>query len=381
MAPAEQSGSGEPAQQQTQQQQQKRKNASSTVPKDKRELKILMLHGYTQSGPLLEAKTKALAKMLVKALGPAPFNLHPTFVCPTAPHNLRPSDIPGYVPSESASEEDDDAPSDNWAWWRKDAATGLYRGFEAGMQRVASAVLAAGGVDGVVGFSQGGALAALVAAALEQSPSPRWPPPDTPSPSSSLSSSSSSSPAAAAADWSWLPALRAANRHRPLRFCVVYSGFWAPVPGLQWLYGGHHTDNMDNANANTNARPLATPSLHFLGALDTVVDEGRSRALVDRWGGKGDKGDGNGNGGGAADVLVHPGGHYVPVAREWATALAAWLRPRCEGLGDEQQEEERGEGEEGGEGQGQGQGQGKESTAAAAAAAGGAMGAGPKESL
>ncbi|KAI1641530.1 serine hydrolase-domain-containing protein [Biscogniauxia mediterranea] len=275
----------------------------TAIPKGKREIKILMLHGYTQSGPLFSSKTKALAKLLTKALGPAPLNLHPTLIYPTAPHRLRLSDIPGYVPPSSGVDgddgNDDDEASDNWGWFRKDEATGAYRGFEAGMHAIADAVRASGGpVDGVLGFSQGGAMAALVAAALEH-PYRSPPPPPSPSPSSSSSSAPSSSSSASAADYSWVSALREANGGRALRFCVVYSGFYAPHGGFRWLY---------------EDPPLATPSLHFLGGLDTVVDEARSRGLVER----------------CRDpvVLVHPGGHYVPVAKDWVVPLVGWLRQR-----------------------------------------------------
>ncbi|KAI1204892.1 serine hydrolase FSH [Annulohypoxylon truncatum] len=252
------------------------------IPKGKTELKILMLHGYTQSGPLFSSKTKALSKLLTKALSPAPYNLHPTLIFPTAPHRLRPSDIPGYTPSDGAegAEAEEDDESDNWAWFRKDEATGTYLGFEAGMRAVATAIADAGGVDGVCGFSQGGAVAALVASALEK---PHREPAPSPSPET---------------DTSWLPLLRAANNDAPLKFCVVYSGFYAPPPTLGWLY----------------APPIATPTLHFLGSLDTVVEESRSQGLVDR----------------CVDptVVVHPGGHYVPVAKDWVLVLAGWLRKR-----------------------------------------------------
>ncbi|KAI2634989.1 serine hydrolase FSH [Hypomontagnella submonticulosa] len=258
------------------------------IPKGKTETKILMLHGYTQSGPLFSSKTKALAKLLTKALGPAPFNLHPTLIYPTAPHRLRPSDIPGYVPPDSTDggEEEEEEESDNWAWFRKDEATGAYRGFAAGMQHIASTIADAGGVDGVCGFSQGGATAALVAAALEH-------PYRSPPPASSSSSSDEEGE-----DWSWVSALRAANKERPLKYCVIYSGFYAPPGALQWLYTPR----------------IATPTLHFLGSLDTVVEDGRSQGLVDR----------------CVDptVVVHPGGHYVPVAKDWVMVLVGWLRQR-----------------------------------------------------
>ncbi|KAI2604842.1 serine hydrolase FSH [Hypoxylon fragiforme] len=251
----------------------------TTIPKGKTPLKILMLHGYTQSGALFSSKTKALSKLLLKGLSPPPYNRHPVLIYPTAPLRLRASDIPGYDVTTAAADEEE-AESDSWAWFRKDEATGTYSGFEAGMSAIAAAVADAGGVDGVCGFSQGGASAALVAAALEH-------PYRSPSPSSE--------------DPAWLTALRAANHHRPLSFCVVYSGFFAPpATNLSWLY----------------TPPISTPTLHFLGSLDTVVEESRSTGLVERCV--------------EPRVVVHPGGHYVPVAKEWAMALVGWLRERCQ---------------------------------------------------
>jgi predicted esterase len=145
------------------------------------------------------------------------------------------------------------------------------------MERIAASVREAGGVDGVIGFSQGGCMAALVTSALEE---PHHEPPS----SSSLA---------------WLEDLRQANHNRPLKFCVNYSGFYAPPStGLQWLY----------------EPVIATPTIHFLGSLDTVVEEKRSRALIER----------------CRDpvVLTHPGGHYVPVARDWVMPLVGWLKQR-----------------------------------------------------
>ncbi|KAK8852312.1 serine hydrolase FSH [Apiospora arundinis] len=250
----------------------------------KRELKILMLHGYTQSGPLFKNKTGALNKLLNKTLSPPPYNYTVSLVYPTGPHNLRPADIPGYQPPEGGDAEvDDGAPSDNWGWFRREDATGKYRGFGEGMHRIAETIREAGGVDGVLGFSQGGAQAALVAAALE--------------------SERRSLPEALAGEDSWASALRAANGGRALRFCIVYSGFVARDEELQWL----------------NEGGMATPSLHFLGGLDTVVDETRSRGLVEACGPEGQDG-------GKAKVLVHPGGHYVPVSKEWTMPVVGFLR-------------------------------------------------------
>ncbi|KAI0419684.1 serine hydrolase FSH [Xylaria grammica] len=259
------------------------------IPKGKKELKLLMLHGYTQSGPLFSAKTKALNKLLIKALGPAPLNLHPTLIFPTGPHRLRPSDIPGYSPPEDGSEEVDEDDLDNWTWFRRDEASNQYRGIEAGFHAIARAIRDAGGVDGVIGFSQGGCMAGLVTAALEH-----------PHRSPHADSSSSSI--------SWVQELRAANNEQPVKFGVIYSGFRATPADLQWLY----------------EPAIATPTLHFLGGLDTVVEEKRSQALIER----------------CRDpvVVTHPGGHYVPVARDWAMHLIGWLRQRCLEAADESKE-------------------------------------------
>lgn len=242
----------------------------------KRDVKILMLHGYTQSGPLFRAKTRALEKMLQKSL--APFHLAPTMIYPTGPNRLRPRDMPGFEPPEDgAAENDEDDTSDSWAWWRRDDATGEYRFLKEGMNRLAETIKEAGGVDGVVGFSQGGAASGIVAAALEKDRT-----------------------APAGDEWSWVEALRAANGHKPLRFAVIYSGFFAPPENLGWLY----------------EPKIKTPTLHFIGGLDTVVDETRTRALVDRCI--------------EPIALTHPGGHYVPINKEWVMPLVSFVKTQSE---------------------------------------------------
>lgn len=137
---------------------------------------------------------------------------------------------------------------------------------------------ARGAVDGVVGFSQGGAVAGVLASALE---------------------------GAREGEAEWAGVLREANGGRPLRFAVVYSGFFAVPEDLRWVYEPR----------------VRTPTLHFIGSLDTVVDEGRGRGLVAR----------------CEDpvVVVHPGGHYVPVSKEWVTPLVGFVRRWCEDDADE----------------------------------------------
>ncbi|KAI1810813.1 hypothetical protein GGS20DRAFT_579558 [Poronia punctata] len=244
---------------------------ASNIPKGKREVKILMVHGYMQSASIFSAKTKALHKILTQTLPTLHFNL----IFPSGPHRLRYSDIPDYTPPEGVEEED----LDKWAWYRANDATGEYRGLEAGMQTIASTIRDAGGVDGVMGFSQGGCMAALIAGAMEE---PRHEPPDQ-------------------QHRAWMDELRAANNGRPLKFCVVYSGFRArPEAGLDWLYEPR----------------IVTPNIHFIGALEEERIEVGSQRLIDV----------------SKDPSVHrhPGGHFVPCSRMWVMQLAAFLKVHCE---------------------------------------------------
>lgn len=132
-------------------------------------------------------------------------------------------------------------------------------------------------IDGVVGFSQGGCMAAMLASAME-------------------AVDGDQRQAGAKEDEGWVRAVRDANRGRPLKFAVIYSGFYAAPAALRWLY----------------EPKVKTPTLHFLGSLDTVVDESRSHGLAERCE--------------DAAVVVHPGGHYVPVSKEWVMPLAGFVK-------------------------------------------------------
>lgn len=230
-----------------------------------------------------------MSKMIAKALP----NINATRIYPTGPHKLQPADIPGFQPRHDDGADESAAPAelDAHGWFLHDESpAGPLRGLEAGMRAVADAIEEAGGVDGVLGFSQGGAVGALVAAALEA---------DRPLPAEDED----------AAQHGWVQRLREANGARPLRFCIVYSGFVArPGAQLEWLYGGSG---------------IKTPSCHFFGSMDTVVEEPRCRALAERFV--------------DPDEIVHPGGHHVPVRKEWVAPLLGFLKKVVERDGHAEQ--------------------------------------------
>ncbi|KAF8436150.1 serine hydrolase FSH [Terfezia claveryi] len=242
-----------------------------------RPIKILMLHGYTQSGPLFHAKTKALEKHLQKslaALGGV------QLVYPTGPIQLRIDDLPTWnstttttpaylatapppsaeLPNEggdtqylsgtpvtmsgtvSPSEQSVTASEEGgeyFAWWRKNEALETYTGLPSPcFDYLYDFISKQGPFDGVIGFSQGAAAGGILASLLEPV---RRSPPGLPS------------------DWPRPP-----EGQPQLAFAVCYSGFRAPYKQYDFIY----------------EPKIETPVMHFIGNLDTVVDEERNLALV-----------------------------------------------------------------------------------------------------
>lgn len=179
--------------------------------------------------------------------------------------------------------EDDEIEA--YAWWRRNDATGEYFGLDAGLQVIADAITANGGIDAVIGFSQGGCFAAIVASLLD----------------SCRPAAFKERQASGGIPYPESFAKLVENGQKPLKFCVSYAGFWAPPP----QYGAFYEPK------------IQTPTLHVIGSLDTVVEEDRTQGLVDRTEKK--------------EILVHPGGHFVPVGKEWVGALISYVRRMLEG--------------------------------------------------
>lgn len=270
-------------------------STNSTTP---RPLRILMIHGYTQSGPLFRAKVRALEKHLEKAFPAAPKPGHlahypggVSFSYPTGPIQLLPSQIPGFDVAAAQGDE-----TDAWAWWRaSDSEPKVYEGMEKGIARVAEMLVAEGPFDGVVGFSQGGAFAGLLASLLETGRLEAFKKAEEqggmPFPDSLLKKDENGNQVVV---------------HPPLKFAVSYSGFGI---SYQPLYRAFYVPKIE------------TPLLHFLGSVDTVVSEERSTRLIDACV------TGRGSEGAVPRVVTHPGGHFVPASnKQYAGALIAFIR-------------------------------------------------------
>ena len=261
--------------------------------------------GYTQSGPLFHSKTRALEKHLHRTLAGV------EFVYPTAPLKLHPADFPGpsssITTTISSSLKDNGGMSkpgdggsgpeelDAWGWWRRDDVTGLYTDLETGLNALALVLRTQGPFDGVLGFSQGAAAAVMLASLLETGRPRVFT--DSAKGGGMEYPASFLAPSSAATEEENKPLI-----HPPLKFAIAYSGFIAPHPMYSSFY---HP-------------PIRTPALHFIGSLDSVVDEGRSLRLVE-----------------ACDptemkegemVVYHPGGHFVPTQKRFLDVLVGFLR-------------------------------------------------------
>jgi predicted esterase len=243
-------------------------------------VKILMLHGYTQNGPLFRAKTRVLEKRLQKAFPSV------SLAYPTGQIQLKPSDVPGFDGNPTESTE-------AYGWWRKrdDSDPPEYVGIEDAFDEVAKVLKAEGPFDGVIGFSQGACFAAVVASLLEGDIRRK-----------AFEEAQSKSQHAIA-----YPKSFADLDHPPLKFGIVYSGFIPPGSRYEAFYNP----------------PIQTPLCHFIGSLDSVVEEARTQKLVDAAGGN-DR----------TQVIVHPGGHFVPTSKQYLDIAAGFveqsMRPRSE---------------------------------------------------
>lgn len=262
-------------------------------------LKLLMLHGYTQSGPLFHAKSRALIKHITKA-----FPLHEiAAIYPTGPMRLNPADIPGFTSSQEGSGSTDEE-VEAYGWWRRSNTENppLYVGLEDGLDAVAKVLGEEGPFDGVIGFSQGAAMAAMVVSLLEGGP--RRDAFRKFGPASSSSDGVEGFP---------FPASFEKLEHPRMKFAMCYSGFRSPGDRYRGFY---------------ESPAIQTPILHVLGSLDAVVEEGRSRALVEACAGDPEA---------EGKVVWHPGGHFLPSQRPFLDAAVKFISECLEGGGQKEQ--------------------------------------------
>uniref|UniRef100_A0A914W0G6 Serine hydrolase FSH domain-containing protein n=1 Tax=Plectus sambesii TaxID=2011161 RepID=A0A914W0G6_9BILA len=176
-------------------------------------LKILCLHGYRQNDAAFREKTGSLRKI---------FKKYADFVFITAPH--KPT-----IPEDALSDNGEGNP-DPRGWWfsRPDQhfsskdVTDLSTGFNESVEFIMDVVETQGPFDGLLGFSQGAAMASLFCALRESK-----------------------------------------EIALPLKFVILVAGF----------------HSKSSAHAALNQVKITLPSLHIMGETDKVIPIEMSREL------------------------------------------------------------------------------------------------------
>lgn len=179
-----------------------------------------------------------------------------------------------------------------------------------GFARIRETIRDQGPFDGVIGFSQGAAMAAMVVSALEEADEAQA----TPSPRQRRELPTEFQLVDSQTQTQTQDQLQKQGR---LKFAIFYSGFRSADPRCKPFF----------------TPKISTPTMHVLGALDSVVEESRARALVACCT---CEEDGGGRGGGdSAVVMIHPGGHFLPSQRVWLDKVTGFVRRCLDGKKDE----------------------------------------------
>ncbi|THV05713.1 hypothetical protein K435DRAFT_744632 [Dendrothele bispora CBS 962.96] len=218
--------------------------------------RILVLHGFTQNATIFSNRLGALRKQAKDV----------EMVFLDAPIILDHADIPGdfYAIGGPPRSEDDPATIAR-AWWRWNPDVLKAIGLEDTLAYLRER-LRVDRFDGVMGFSQGAGLAALLSALLER---PEVYPPFL---------------------------VDGKPPHPPFKFCIAVSGFKLLDPLAHEVFGSGYS----------------TPTLHIIGKTDVIVTEERAKTLMDISFNK--------------RVEEHEGGHFVPSKSNWRAFVAEYLR-------------------------------------------------------
>ncbi|OBA21845.1 FSH1-domain-containing protein [Metschnikowia bicuspidata var. bicuspidata NRRL YB-4993] len=248
--------------------------------------KILCLPGFLQSGAVFAEKSSGLRKLLTKKLRYDLDYIDPPVVISSK------EQLP-FKLSEDPLEE-----SEKWArilekglnrcWWLH-TSDGEYEGFDEAMKFVTAYIRQNGPYDGIIGFSQGAAMAAVIANSIEKS----------------------------------------VPQNGPLAIAVMFSPFAFTVPrksrDVMARLNSEVTDVREYANL-VSLNPLyreyftqqlsGTKTVAVYGMVDTVVPPVRTEYLCSLYA--------------QIDIMKHDGGHYMPNKKLFLDPIVELFKKACE---------------------------------------------------
>ncbi|KAJ2779668.1 Ovarian cancer-associated protein 2 [Coemansia javaensis] len=221
--------------------------------------KILCLHGFGESAELFRIRSRNL----VALVGDKAELVYPDAPIDVGALHMTASELAGGAKLTGFVNL-------SW-WWLRRGRTYEARGLGESLAFIGRLLNEQGPFDGIVGFSQGAALAVLVAALLEGRAG---------------------------------PLTMGEVSHPPIKFLMLAGAFQLEMPIYDYVY----------------AEQFSIPSLHFRGVYDTVVSSERSLKLqncfVD------------------PAVFEFVGGHFIPQSPACARAMRAFLAPFIPGLAE-----------------------------------------------
>ncbi|KAG9948012.1 hypothetical protein KCU85_g5443, partial [Aureobasidium melanogenum] len=226
-----------------------------------KKLRVLVLHGYGQNSEMMRLKMKTLRSSIEAELKDY------------YPSGVEMDFVDG--PVDLSDDQEETTPTRLHAWWTALDDRNRYVELDASLTSVLTQ-LRERPVDAIIGFSQGAALAVMVAAILENTTERR---------------------AAMAKQGS--PFLFSSIPQQPLKFVIAYSGF----KGSPAFYSGFYKPK------------LSTPVLHILAKLDHMIAPEDSAKLIRSCRN--------------SEVAEHLGGHWIPKDRGMVSLVSTYIRRVC----------------------------------------------------
>jgi len=247
-------------------------------------MKILMLHGYAQSSDTFQRKTRRLEERLRTTFP------NTEFTWPEGALRLRVDDIPGHDTQPQHS----GLSPDLRAWFHlryvQDPPHGLFESLDL----IAGVLEREGPFDGIVAFSQGTVLAAMVASMLQEGGVRRG----------AYEEALRKSPRDNATGIMPYPQAFENRQHPPLKFGVLYAARVGRTSYYDWLY---------------ESPPIDTPFCQFVGMWDPMVDHEERDAVVAKL-------SSNEN----SATIVHTGGHFAPTDDDNNDRVVEFIKRCCE---------------------------------------------------
>ncbi|RAH77788.1 hypothetical protein BO86DRAFT_403418 [Aspergillus japonicus CBS 114.51] len=252
--------------------------ASSNCPPENAKFRILMLHGYAQTAQSLRIKTRPLLQELTQTLTPILQARYPggiEYLFPDGPIDLDTNSTSFTTTSTSHPTN-----ATRLAWWLNLDDTSRYI-FLNDTVHYLSNFLDGKPIHAIIGFSQGAALAVMLAAMCEAAADPQR---------------------LQAIQTQNLPVdtfLQSLSGQQPLEFVLNFCGFRGTMEYYSILY----------------TPALSTPSFHAIGVFDTMITAEESRELLEAFV--------------APEVRWFFGGHFVPRDAESTRQVVGFVKRVC----------------------------------------------------